>query len=692
MIFGTQYYRPPFPNSSDWKADIEKIRKTGFNTVKVWAVWSWIERRQGELYFDDLDEIIGICSCEGLGVVINIIPEGAPYWILNEHSDAMYIANDGQKIGFGGASNIPSGGWPGLCMDDGEVRLLCENFIMKVAERYADSPAVIALDVWNEPHIEPSFTYPDKLFCYCKNSIEKFRNWLKTKYEDIEQLNKTWFRAYSDWNDVLPPPRFATYPDMIDWRNFWICNISAWLEIRVNAARKGAPGKSVITHVPSSGYINNCKISETGLGVYLGDEFKLAQKVDKFGLSTFPKWLMNNDYLMHLLNVEFISSASGGKEFWQTELQAGAGLTGILGAEALTEQDIYMWNWSAVASGASGIMYWQWRPEPSGMESPGFGLAGLCGESSERTDIAGKCIRKFEILNEYDKKEMIAPINGIYVSRTADLFAFSANSSEHLYAKSIYGIYKACVRQGIPVRIIHQDNLKSAMESNLKTLYLPFTLALSSEEREQLEMFQQNGGTLVSEACLGLYDEHGLLDATSSFLERAFGIKDQRIDHVEKEKIIWEKEYVNHCDCFIGKEYRSDIKLTLPDTKILARFEDGKPAVCEFHNKKGTGVLIGSFPSLYIYENNEKSCDEAVTRWMLKEGYNEFRSINTDPDILIRLFKSGEKYIIVMVNYSNNPGRVRIALNMEIIHVCDMPGDGILEYEVNGMDGKIILL
>jgi beta-galactosidase GanA len=102
IVFGTQYYRPPFPDRGAWEADLNLIAATGFNTVKLWAVWSWIERTEGAFYFDDLDALMDLCGGKGLQTVINIIPEGAPYWLERLHADARYTSNEGAKLAFSG--------------------------------------------------------------------------------------------------------------------------------------------------------------------------------------------------------------------------------------------------------------------------------------------------------------------------------------------------------------------------------------------------------------------------------------------------------------------------------------------------------------------------------------------------------------------------------------------------------------
>src|SRR4051812_20179273 len=112
VVFGTQYYRPPFPSRKHWRKDLSRIADAGMNTVKLWAVWSWVERKKDEFYFDDLDELIDLCADQSLGVVLNLIPEGAPPWLERLYLEARYTSNDRYVAEFSGAANMPTAGWP----------------------------------------------------------------------------------------------------------------------------------------------------------------------------------------------------------------------------------------------------------------------------------------------------------------------------------------------------------------------------------------------------------------------------------------------------------------------------------------------------------------------------------------------------------------------------------------------------
>jgi len=655
MHFGTQYYRPPFPGNADWETDVRRIADTGFNIVKLWAVWSWVERKPGEYFFDDLDRIVGLCGAAGLQVVINLIPEGAPYWLERLHPDARYCSHEGHRLPFSGAANIPSGGWPGLCRDKPEVEAAVNRFLAAAAGRYASVDAVIGFDVWNEPHIDPAFDYPDELFCYCEHSRRKFAEWLKRRCGTVDRLNERWHRAYADWEDATAPVRFGTYPDMMDWRLFWLENHAQWLASRVQAVKEAAPGKIAMTHVPFSGYLGQC--GEGGLGQTLTDEFLLAERVEHFGLTSFPKWLMGNDDIQHLMNVELVAAAADGKPFWQTELQAGGGLWGIEGNPVALPEEIRRWNWNAVVGGAKGVLYWQWRPEPSGMESPGFGLTAPDGGPSERTAEAGRVAGELLAETGFHRAARVLPVNGIYVSRTSDLFAFAAGRGEKLYAQGLYGAYAAACGSGIPVRFVHGDRLDRALAEGLKVLYVPAAFALSDEELESLKRFAAAGGKLALEACAGQYDEQGTI-RSSSLAHDLFGAEAPELSVADCVQWEWTDARGERTSA-VGSRYRQDVRGAAEGIETAGYFADGAAALCRVKCGRGEAVWVGTLPSVAVTRERDHGAASFIAQIFDPQGYEELKLVRADGKLVFRLFASETEQYMAVVNHGSAPGLIR---------------------------------
>ncbi len=650
MYFGALYYRPPFPDRTCWERDFLNMKQLGFHVVKLWAVWNDIEREPDHFVFDDLDRLTELAGKNGLKVIINTIPEGAPYWLYEAYPDCLYETVEGKKITMGGPANLPTGGWPGLCMDNPEVSDLVCNFIFRTAEHYRDNSSVIILDVWNEPHLEPMFDYKNELLCACGASKRAFRDWLKVRYGSLERLNEAWFRRYSDWEEIVPPPRFGTYTDMMDWRRFWLYNLAEWLKRRVEAARRGAPGKLIQTHSASADYMGAS--SNGALGIELSDEFLLAREVDVFGLSSFPKWLMGEtkrDYdLSHLLQSEIICAASREKVFYQAELQGGAGVPGFLAHKVPKREDIRIWNWNTIAAGGKGVVYWQYAPEPAGMESPGFGLTGFNGENTERSLEAGRCAKLFEAY-ELDRSRPVPAINGIYLSRNADLLLFAAGAQEEKYAHSIYGVFKSCTEGGIPVRFVHGDYMESAWEEGLRVLYVPMSLSLSDEEQSRILEFAGMGGRVVLEAAAGLYSEMGEISAGGSsspcpMLEAAFGAEEISLDAGDGEIPVLDKVGAVLCE---GLYYRQTMKAARG--KVTGWFEDGTPAMAEVEYGKGVIRWTGTFPGAAVKDAGSRAAAEFIQKQFKAEGYSLF-SVLEAPELIVRLLQTENGPVMAVVN------------------------------------------
>lgn len=674
VYFGAQYYRPPFPDRTCWERDFANMKQLGFNVVKLWAVWNDIEREPGHFVFDDLDRLAELAGNYGLGVIINTIPEGTPYWLYDAYPDCLYKTVEGKKITMGGPANLPTGGWPGLCMDNPEISELVCNFIFRVSEHYRENKDVIIIDVWNEPHLEPMYDYKNELLCACGGSRRAFRDWLKARYGSLERLNEAWFRRYTDWEQIVPPPRFGTYTDMIDWRRFWLYNLADWLKRKVEAARRGAPEKLIQTHSASADYMGAA--STGALGIELSDEFLLARETDIFGLSSFPKWLMGEtkrDYdLSHLLQSEIICAASREKDFYQAELQGGAGVPGFLAHKVPTKEDIRVWNWNTIAAGGKGVVYWQYAPEPAGMESPGFGLTGFKGENTERSLEAGRCASVFREQN-LDGSRPIPAMNGIYLSRNADLLLFAAGAQEERYAHSIYGVYQTCADAGIPVRFVHGDYLDAAWDEGLRVLYVPMALALSEEEQKGLLAFTSSGGRVILEAAAGLYSEMGGISSPCPMLETVFGAEEISLTAVEGPVKVWNGAASLVCE---GLYYSQTMKVTRG--RVTGWFDDGMPAMAEAEYGNGWMCWIGTFPGAAVKDWKSHTAKIYIKAQFLAAGYSLFSKLEA-PGLIVRILETEEGPVMVLVNQTPQAKTIFAEVQNGKKYRCEVPGyDGML--------------
>ena len=294
------------------------------------------------------------------------------------------------------------------------------------------------------------------------------------------------------------------------------------------------------------------------------------------------------------------------------------------------------------------MVYWQYAPEPAGMESPGFGLTGFNGENTERSLEAGRCAKLFEAY-ELDRSRPVPAINGIYLSRNADLLLFAAGAQEEKYAHSIYGVFKSCTEGGIPVRFVHGDYMESAWEEGLRVLYVPMSLSLSDEEQSRILEFAGMGGRVVLEAAAGLYSEMGEISAGGSsspcpMLEAAFGAEEISLDAGDGEIPVLDKVGAVLCE---GLYYRQTMKAARG--KVTGWFEDGTPAMAEVEYGKGVIRWTGTFPGAAVKDAGSRAAAEFIQKQFKAEGYSLF-SVLEAPELIVRLLQTENGPVMAVVN------------------------------------------
>ena len=647
---GAQYYRPPNPPRADWRRDLERMREAGMNTVKLWACWSWINGTKGVFDLDDLQELADYAGGLGLRVVINTIIENAPYWLEQAAPFARYRDDEGRELQLTAAMNTPGGGWPGLCFDNSAVRESAAEFLRTLVERFDSHSAVQVWDVWNEPHLEPASYYPERIFCYCDASVSRFLEWLREKYSSIDRLNEAWSRRYSDWSQVQPPRVFEAVPDMLDWRQFWFDNLRSWLDWRVETVRAAGATKTVMTHVALSGFTGQ-------LATHTLDEFTLTDSVDAFGTSSFPTWLMADDHVEHLFNLDTARDAARGKPFWQAELQGGRGRRDGLGSTGQPHPDtLSLWMWNSIAAGATGVMFWQWRPELLGPESPGYGLCAPDGSITERVQAVSR-FASVTSLPELEGRVTERPTVGLLVSRKTALHAFATDRTMALYRDAVMGAYRLLTDRDVAVTIVHEDLVaRHGVPTGLDSLYWPMPSVASAQLCTALATFVDKGGTLVSEAGPGEYDETGHRRTRVPFGELAEVFGRTQIETTTPAA----GESIAIDNTQVGVAWQ--IESSRPAGAVtLGTFRDGAPAITSHRFGEGTGVLISTYPSL-AYERGADSETATVVASLLRgsgaERLVEWREVV--PGLVTRRATTDDgRKLVFAINWTTEPHRLR---------------------------------
>jgi len=199
MWYGAAYY-PEHWTEKHWATDARMMRDAGFDVVRLGEfTWSKMEPEENQFDFSWLDKAIDILYAEGISVLIGTPTASPPAWLVNVgnfEDDCRMIYEDGISWEFGGRSFC--------CVNHPRFIERSKCIVSAIGRHYAANPAVMGFQIDNELGMYG-------VRCYCKHCIKGFRQWLKAKYGNIEELNNrlgmifgsSLFRTFDD----IPIPR-----------------------------------------------------------------------------------------------------------------------------------------------------------------------------------------------------------------------------------------------------------------------------------------------------------------------------------------------------------------------------------------------------------------------------------------------------------------------------------------------------
>ena len=669
FIFGAQYYRAPTPEQDCWETDLRRMHELGFNHVKFWVQWRWSHRAPERFYFEDTDRLMDLAHRYGLSVTLNTIFDVAPSWVLNAFPDSFPVTADGQSVYPRTYCFRQIGGFPGPCLSHPEAAQARMLFLKTVVERYANHPAMGMWDVWNEP--EQNFTYRapvvEKLTCYCAHCRAGFIQWLEEHYVSLEALNAIWGRCYESWEDVELPKNPETIKDFVDFRRFQLSAMTKEAKARIDCVKQTDPTHTTYLHVVP----HTLRIFNALTGV---DDFAMADLCDVFASTTNGGAVWPNQ----------LTSAARGKTCYNVESHLNAGQTSLHQRE-LHLDDILTDLLPQIGAGISGFLFWQYRPEVLGTESPAWGLVKPDGTDRPITLALQEFGKKLApYMEDLSASRPESAEVGIWKSNRNEIFQFTIDGGLDKLADNIEG-YRIYFRQrNIPTRYINDTLLEDGDLEGIKLLILPDCYYLCEAETQALDRWVHAGGTLLCEAHLAAYnDSTGRHERSvpGAGLAKAWGIHEEDTTA----SIHLQETTPGHNTMGMNPDVQKTLgantggkffPITLLDGETLfgadtcARlagdrmiplgWNEGHPVIASVSVGTGTvfycGTHLGSGLSL-----SPQGADALLTRIIKAAEITRRDLIQADDGIQADLlFKDNQPAFIILHNAGNNPASVNI--------------------------------
>jgi beta-galactosidase len=226
------------------------------------------------------------------------------------------------------------------------------------------------------------------------------------------------------------------------------------------------------------------------------DDFALAPHCDVFAAS------MNASPA----SVAQVLSAARGKVCYNVESHVNFGSV-TMHQRRLGLTDLLADWLPQVGLGIKGFLFWQFRPEVLGAESPAWGVVRPDGGDRPVT----RAVREFgKVMGPHFAglmQAMPAPAEiGVWKSRKNELFHFAAHNSLASLIDSVDGYQNALYWSSYPYRLVDDAMLGSGDLDGLRVLIMPACYYLTEPEAEALDSWVRSGGVLLCEAHLGGYN------------------------------------------------------------------------------------------------------------------------------------------------------------------------------------------
>lgn len=485
VSIGVDYY-PEHWDREMWIKDADLMKETGVKTVRM-AEFAWckLEPEENKFDFEWLDEAVSIFSERGIDMILCTPTNCPPLWLYEKYPDARRRSKKGEPIAIGVRGH--------RCYNSPSIRKFSERITRKLAEKYADNPAVTAWQIDNELDLSQ---------CCCSVCTENFRLYLKEKYGSLEEINSiygnvVWGGEYSSWEQVKPP--LGDYTDnlynpafMNDWIGFCKDSANNFAWFQADIIREVIPDAVITTNTWLCGY--DCDFHE------------MFSKLDFVSYDNYPTTYIpgdENELYSHAFHLDMMRGVKK-KNFWIMEQLSGTPGCWMPMRPTPLPGMIKGYSMQAVAHGADKVIHFRWRSAAKGAEMFWHGLIDHSNVPSRRfEEFAELCrtINELEIPESTEIKNDVAIIMSFDQEAALNLQpqsdGFHYYNQLKLYHDSITSLGSGC-------DIISEHTDYSAYKVIIApTLYLTF-----KDTAERLHAFAENGGTVILTNRCGVKDEH----------------------------------------------------------------------------------------------------------------------------------------------------------------------------------------
>lgn len=629
LAYGGDYNPEQWPEEV-WLEDMRLMREAGVNLVSL-GIFSWarLEPRPGEYDFSWFDRVMDLLHENGVMVDLATATASPPPWLARLHPESLPVTREGVRLHPGARQHY--------CPSSRAYREYSSRLVRRISERYKDHPALAMWHVSNEYGCHVSE-------CYCDESAAHFREWLRRRYGDLEALNEAWAtefwsQRYGDWEEILPPrtaPTFANPTQQLDFRRFSSDALLDLFEAERKILRETTPDVPVTTNF--MGFFKPV------------DYWRWASREDFVSDDSYPDPADPEAHVKAAMSRDLMRSLGGGRP-WVLIEQTTVRVNWRERNVPKKPGQMRLWSLGAVARGAEGIMFFQWRQSRAGAEK--FHSAMVAHIMPEWS----RSWREVKRLGA-DLQKLDSLLDARGEARTAILLDWeswwaleldSKPSADVRQLDGIYRFYRPLFEANVPVDFVHP----ASDLSGYRLAFAPHLYLIANDAAENMSRFVRSGGTLVVSFFSGIVDEndHVRLGGYPAPLREVLGLCVEDFVPLvrgETNRIVTHDGDSHSCDLWADLVHLEGAEALATYAKS---FYAGTPAVTRYEFGEGVAYYLGTRPAAdYLDVLLRRICWEA----------NVDSPIDVPPGVEAVRRRSGEARFLFLLNHNERPVEVSL--------------------------------
>jgi beta-galactosidase len=465
--------------------DFRLMKQTGCTAMSV-GIFSWamLEPADGQYAFDWLDTLMNRLHENGIKAILATPSAAHPAWLSKKYSEVLRVREGGRREPHRFRQNF--------CRTSPIFRIKCKQINTLLAQRYADHPALLLWHVSNEYGSTP---------CHCANCYAGFRQWLKARYGTLEAVNRAWWATfwshqYTDWDEIEPVDG-SVHGLMLDWMRYNSDQVLDFYRAEM------APLREITPNIPIT---TNFMRPDVGLNYW-----QIAGDVDIACWDSYPEWHVHDDMETGLQTAFYHDLHRGykhGAPFYLMESSPAQTNWQPL-SRAKRPGMVKLASLQAVAHGALGVNYFQWRQSRGGEEKfHGAVVLHRDGEASRTFRDVVSVGKMLGAVPDLAHARTPAEVGIIYDFENgwALNLAKLPRSAKEEYQATVLDHYRPFWQSGIPVDVLGPE----ASFDPYRVIVAPMLYLLREETAARLAKFVSDGGTLVTTYLTGLVNESDL--------------------------------------------------------------------------------------------------------------------------------------------------------------------------------------